>query len=407
MTQEDKYKKSIKETKKYKNIVEIEYYQKERNELLKKLDNIKKNISDIKKENNDSQIKLYNKKNKKIELEKEINKANQSTEIIEKIKKELNEINNWLEQVNTQKDETEKQKLNLLYNKEEVSKELLSIEKTIKKFYEINPTIEEVIDTNKTIQLLNEYESNYNTDQFKEKEYELLKERYINEQELIDYMLEIATKNYKINKIYYIKETNRLKRDKDTLSKLEVKKLKKYIKIYKRIIEIWEQTINKIKSNKIEHTFIEKKDKKEEIKNNKITLTIDLTNNQDAVDKIKAINKNTYNISQAVQKKLISAQEGLNEINELYNKEKNNIYEIINTYSETKKSLEEIINNIQKRTELTKLSTKKANKTISLNENDLDTISKLSQDDYNKIIIKLINIMQYEKTITELNSLIN
>ena len=407
MTQEDKYKKSIKETKKYKNIVEIEYYQKERNELLKELDNIKKNISDIKKENNDSQIKLYNKKNKKIELEKEINKANQSTEIIEKIKKELNEINNWLEQVNTQKDETEKQKLNLLYNKEEVSKELLSIEKTIKKFYEINPTIEEVIDTNKTIQLLNEYESNYNTDQFKEKEYELLKERYINEQELIDYMLEIATKNYKINKIYYIKETNRLKRDKDTLSKLEVKKLKKYIKIYKRIIEIWEQTINKIKSNKIEHTFIEKKDKKEEIKNNKITLTIDLTNNQDAVDKIKAINKNTYNISQAVQKKLISAQEGLNEINELYNKEKNNIYEIINTYSETKKSLEEIINNIQKRTELTKLSTKKANKTISLNENDLDTISKLSQEDYNKIIIKLINIMQYEKTITELNSLIN
>ena len=143
-------------------------------------------------------------------------------------------------------------------------------------------------------------------------------------------------------------------------------------------------------------------DEKPDIK----SLKIDITNNSEAREKIKNTNTNVTRISDAIDNNLIQSEDGINELNELSNKEQDEINTIIDKYNDIKENIESIINESNKRDELTKLALGKINSIEEmklLKEEDLNTVSKISNEDYISLIVKLVNKMQYEKTINKIN----
>ena len=137
-------------------------------------------------------------------------------------------------------------------------------------------------------------------------------------------------------------------------------------------------------------------------------LIIDITNNKDARERIKKANTNVSKIDEAVNANLIQHEEALNELIDLNNKEQEEINEIINKYPDSKEIIESIINESSKRDELSKLSVGKINNLEDLEflkDEDINIISKINNEDYYNLIVKLINKMQYEKSIAKISNL--
>ncbi len=567
MTQEERYNKTLQELANFKRIVESNTYQEEKEAIVNELNSIKEQINATKNSYKIDLVELQSNRNNLLRIEKELNKANSSegTDIdINELNEEKEKINNWFNEQDSLKNNTNNNLLDLLNKQEEKQKQLIQIESLINKFNKNNSQTEETLDTNKTLEALTNIESLYNTEDFNEEEYTKLKEQFINEQNLIDSILEQAEINLNTSKAKYDEITNNYESIKDNLNNNELRNLKNEIKNYERDYNIWQETIENIKKLKIDHQFVDEDIVKESIDNaldsielesvqedavvidpvknedgeqtentapandieepdksteivsltdmynneevdepteeNEITtdeseqvenpnkdktdekdklsfkrvekarsmqlssnefnnllktagliingdvkiegdinitinnyldntieedepleetkeettnevnlesLKVDITNNKEAREKISNTNKNVSNIKKAIKANLIQPEEGLNEIDDLTQKEHQEINNIINNYYDIKDHIESIINDSNKCIELTKIGLGKENEQKELSEYDIKTINKISSEDYSNIIIKLVNIMQYEKTINEINKLID
>ena len=137
-------------------------------------------------------------------------------------------------------------------------------------------------------------------------------------------------------------------------------------------------------------------------------LIIDITNNKDARERIKNASTNISKIDEALNANLIQHEEALNELIDLNNKEQDEINEILNKYPDSKEIIEGIINESIKRDELSKLAIGKITNQEELEflkEEDINNISKLNNEDYYNLIVKLVNKMQYEKSIAKISNL--
>ena len=158
----------------------------------------------------------------------------------------------------------------------------------------------------------------------------------------------------------------------------------------------------------IEPTGEEQTVDQSEEKNTINNLIIDITNNKDARERIKKASINVSKIDEALNANLIQHEEALNELIDLNNKEQDEINDILNKYPASKEIIEGIINESIKRDELSKLAIGKINNQEDLEflkEEDMNNISKLNNEDYYNLIIKLVNKMQYEKSIAKISNL--
>ena len=158
----------------------------------------------------------------------------------------------------------------------------------------------------------------------------------------------------------------------------------------------------------IEPTGEEQTVDQSEEKNTINNLIIDITNNKDARERIKKASINVSKIDEALNANLIQHEEALNELIDLNNKEQDEINDILNKYPDSKEIIEGIINESIKRDELSKLAIGKINNQEDLEflkEEDMNNISKLNNEDYYNLIIKLVNKMQYEKSIAKISNL--
>ena len=607
MTQEEKYKRSIEEANKIKRIIESNIYQEEKNNINNELNTIKDQINALKNSNKVNLIDIQLNRNNLLKINNELDKYSKEKTPTPEMQNEIdtlnnqkNQINEWFNNQELIKNNANDQLLILLNNQEDTQKRLIQIDEIINKFNKNNPTIEEPINPMNTLESLENLESNYNTDAFNEDEYNTFKEKFKEEQELVDSIIETIENNTQFRKNIYEETIQNADNIKTTANKNELRNINKEIKDIERECNIWNQTLEFAKTLKIEHSFIDEKNNEEEIEivpeikteeqplslndiyNNNIqpieettniemvpeiqevteedtnnsevtpeiqeettnsetipeiqetpqeeqsdeennielesevpeetpneeevqeeeeepekvelneikikspedieeyekrfiyvrakaakpttltseelntlienmnyimsgdilvegdieftlnnfikeitdetenskeepeldekpnieSLKIDITNNIEAREKIKNTNTNVTRISDAIESNLIQPEDGINELNELNNKEQDEINTIIDNYNDIKENIESIINESNKRDELTKLALGKINNIEEmklLNEEDLNIISNISKVDYYLLIVKLINKMQYEKTINKIN----
>ena len=102
------------------------------------------------------------------------------------------------------------------------------------------------------------------------------------------------------------------------------------------------------------------------------SLKVDIVNNEDARERIQNVNKNLNKIKEAIDNELIQQEDGINEIEELSEKDHQEINNITNNYYEIKNDIESIIENQDKRNELTKIGLGKDNNIDTLSEYDIN-----------------------------------
>ena len=263
MTQEERYKNTINELSKYKNNVESKIYQDEKFSIITELNTTKDQISALKNSYSVDLVELQSNRNRLLKINKDINKyssSEQSEEMQEEINKlneEKEQINNWFSEQDSIKKNVNNQLVLLLIKQEELSKNLIQIESLINKFNKKNPPMDVSINPNNTLEELTAIEAKYNTEEFNEEEYNIIKEKFKNEQELIDSIIEQANTNLNNSKLKYEEALNKANTMNEDNNQINKRNLNKELKNYEREYNIWNQTTEEVNKLKIEHQYID------------------------------------------------------------------------------------------------------------------------------------------------------
>ena len=252
MTQEERYKNTINELSKYKNNVESKIYQDEKFSIITELNTTKDQISALKNSYSVDLVELQSNRNRLLKINKDINKyssSEQSEEMQEEINKlneEKEQINNWFNEQDSIKNNVNNQLVLLLIKQEELSKNLIQIESLINKFNKKNPPMDVSINPNNTLEELTAIEAKYNTEEFNEEEYNIIKEKFKNEQELIDSIIEQANTNLNNSKLKYEEALNKANTMNEDNNQNNKRNINKELKNYEREYNIWNQTTEEV-----------------------------------------------------------------------------------------------------------------------------------------------------------------
>ena len=321
MTQEEKYKRSIEEANKIKRIIESNIYQEEKDNINNELKTIKEQINALKNSNKVNLIDIQLNRNNLLKINNELDKYSKETtptpemqNEIETLNNQKNQINEWFNNQELIKNNANDQLLILLNNQEDAQKRLLQIDEIINKFNKNNPIIDEPINPMNTLESLENLETNYNTEAFNEEEYNTLKEKFKEEQELVDSIIETIENNTQFRNNIYEETIQNADSIKTTANKNELRNINKEIKDIERECNILNQTLEFAKTLKIEHNFIDEKEKEEEIEtkpedqplslndiyNNEVQITepIEETNNIEIVPEIQEVTEEDTNTSE-------------------------------------------------------------------------------------------------------------
>ncbi len=419
MTQEEKYKRSIEEANKIKRIIESNIYQEEKDNINNELKTIKEQINALKNSNKVNLIDIQLNRNNLLKINNELDKYSKETtptpemqNEIETLNNQKNQINEWFNNQELIKNNANDQLLILLNNQEDTQKRLLQIDEIINKFNKNNPTIDEPINPMNTLESLENLETNYNTEAFNEEEYNTLKEKFKEEQELVDSIIETIENNTQFRKNIYEDTIQNADSIKTTANKNELRNINKEIKDVERECNIWNQTLEFAKTLKIEHSFIDEKDKEEKIEikpedqplslndiyNNEVQITepIEETNNIEIVPEIQEVTEEDTNTSEVTPEteEETNNSETIPEIQEIPHEDTNELEMIPEIQEEPTNESEEIHENELKENN---------------NEIDLNEINKTKDlDEYEKrfLYVKVKAAKPTSLTSEELNTLI-
>ena len=390
MRQEELYNIVKKEIKTIKNKVELNNFNKEKDNLLKEYNSIKEEIKNIKNNNKSNILETQSYRNKNLQINSILEKYNKQEEKTEEdqqklkiINEEKDQVEKWFKNQKEIKNSTNNNLLSLLSKQEKILLKLIKIDSKIKKFKEKHPKIEETINPKKTIETINKYESDYKTEKFDEDKFNLLKEQYYNEQLIVSTMIETVES-----------------------------------KIEKDPISIWNEVLEVINKMNIKHQFIDEIEEEHvedniELSNNNDnkeinidlnSMIIDITKDEIARESIKNTNIEVNRIKKEIEKNNIETNEGIKEFEEKIKNENTCIFSILNNYREIKSKIEKIIIDNDKRNELTKIALGKTKELKFISSEEIENINKINKDDYIRLIIEFINLKQYETTINELKN---
>ena len=364
MRQEELYNIVKKEIKTIKNKVELNNFNKEKDNLLKEYNSIKEEIKNIKNNNKSNILETQSYRNKNLQIKSILEKYNKQEEKTEEdqqklkiINEEKDQVEKWFKNQKEIKNSTNNNLLSLLSKQEKILLKLIKIDSKIKKFKEKHPKIEETINPKKTIETINKYESDYKTEKFDEDKFNLLKEQYYIEQLIVSTMIETVES-----------------------------------KIEKDPISIWNEVLEVINKMNIKHQFIDEIEEEHvedniELSNNNDnkeinSMIIDITKDEIARESIKNTNKEVNRIKKEIEKNNIETNEGIKEFEEKIKNENTCIFSILNNYREIKSKIEKIIIDNDKRNELTKIALGKTKELKFISSEEIENINKINNDDY-------------------------
>ena len=370
MTQEEKYKRSIEEANKIKRIIESNIYQEEKDNINNELKTIKEQINALKNSNKVNLIDIQLNRNNLLKINNELDKYSKETTPTPEMQNEIETLNNQKKQINEWfnnqeliKNNANDQLLILLNNQEDTQKRLLQIDEIINKFNKNNPTIDEPINPMNTLESLENLETNYNTEAFNEEEYNTLKEKFKEEQELVDSIIETIENNTQFRNNIYEETIQNADSIKTTANKNELRNINKEIKDIERECNILNQTLEFAKTLKIEHNFIDEKENEEEIEtkpedqplslndiyNNEVQITepIEETNNIEIVPEIQEVTEEDTNTSDVTPEteEETNNSETIPEIQEIPHEDTNELETIPEVQEEPTNESEEIQEN--------------------------------------------------------------